>query len=368
VAPLASNNPPHEFFVNFWHGVAMKGEHISILGGGIAGLSAAIGAASTGRGVTIYEKAEKFDPIGAGLQLGPNAVRALKTIGAWDAVEPITSSPPTIHMRDGLSGRLLKSIALGKTFEQRFGEPYRVAMRADLHEALLSVVQTFPAIEIKMGQNVASTPTLAADGLWSKTREQLFPNSQALKIKDQAFRSLFQSPETSSIDMNAVNLWLFPGGHVVHYQVGQDQKLNLVAITDGAKPIDFFGKASRDLKLIVGAAPNWSLWPMAYVPPLPSWTKNKTTLIGDAAHGTLPYLAQGAAMALEDAAALVKTDFNLEIFHRVRATRCAKLHNSSMRAGKIYHMKGLAAKARNLALALLPERSFLSRLEWIYLS
>jgi salicylate hydroxylase len=370
VAPLASNNPPHEIFVNFCHGVAMKGEHISIIGGGIAGLSSAIAAARSGRSVTIYEKAQKFDPIGAGLQLGPNAARALKTIGAWDAVEPITSSPPAIHMRDGRTGKLLKAVTLGKAFEQRFGQPYRVALRADLHQALLSVARTFSTIEIRMAQDITlplASPTLAADGIWSKTREQLFPNRRAVKVQDQAYRSLFTPPEISEVDMDAVNLWLCPGGHLVHYKAGMQKMLNLVAVTDGKTPQQFFTKATLNLQAIVHAAQDLSVWPLAYVPPLPAWTKDNITLIGDAAHGTLPYLAQGAAMALEDVAALMKADFNFKSFHQARTMRCAKLHRSSMTAGKIYHLKGAASKARNLALTLMSERSFLKHLDWLYL-
>jgi 2-polyprenyl-6-methoxyphenol hydroxylase-like FAD-dependent oxidoreductase len=356
--------------VIFWQGVNMKSDHISIIGGGIAGLSAAVAAARSGRTATIYEKATSFDPIGAGLQLGPNAVRALRTIGAWDAVEPITSSPPAIHMRDGASGKLIKSITLGKAFEQRFGQPYRVAHRADLHAALLKVVSSLSEINIEMGQAemafTSNNQTLAADGLWSKTRINLFQKKVAIKIQDEAYRSLFSPPKIHGVEIDCVNLWLHPGGHVVHYPVGQNQHLNLVAVTDGKASMQHFANVCPQLLSVLKASPSWSVWPMAYVPKLPNWTKNNITLIGDAAHGTLPYLAQGAAMALEDAACLAQTDFDPNRFFNARAARCQKLHNSSLRAGKIYHASPGLAKIRNLALALAPERSFLSSLVWLY--
>ena len=164
----------------------MNDNQISIIGGGIAGLATAIAAAKLGRTVTVYEKAETFDPVGAGLQLGPNAVRALKAIGAWDAVEPYTSSPPAICMRDGRTGKVLKQIKLGKNFESRFGQPYRVALRADLHKALLAVALQHSAIEIKLGQDILvedlgdSNPIIAADGVNSKSRTQYFQSNAAI--------------------------------------------------------------------------------------------------------------------------------------------------------------------------------------------
>ena len=350
----------------------MNNGSISIIGGGIAGLATAIAATQSGRSVTIYERADAFDPVGAGLQLGPNAVRALKAIGAWDAVEPFTSSPPAICMRDGQYGKLLKYISLGKTFEQRFGQPYRVALRADLHQTLLSVANQHSAIDIKLGQDVSvedlnvSNPIIAADGINSKTRTQYFQSNEAIVSTDIAYRGLFPKPEISGIDMSCVNLWLCPGSHVVHYPVGQDQKLNIVAITQNALPQTHYANAAQNLRQIINATPIWKEWPLAFVASLPTWTKGSVTLVGDAAHGTLPYLAQGAAMALEDAAALATTNFNTEKFFELRNHRCTKLYNASLRAGKIYHLGGAAAQARNLALAVMPERSFLAGLNWLY--
>lgn len=350
----------------------MNHSPISIIGGGIAGLATAIAAARSGRSATIYEKAKSFEPVGAGLQLGPNAVRALKAIGAWDAVEPITSSPPAICMRDGKSGKLLKHISLGKTFEQRFGQAYRVALRADLHKALLAVASQHSAIEIKLGKDISvedldhSNPIVAADGVNSKTRTQYFQSNAAITTTDVAYRALFPKPEINGVDMDCVNLWLCPQSHVVHYPVGQDQKLNIVAITQSALPQTHYANSAGSLRQIINATLDWKEWPLAYVAPLPAWTKGNVTLVGDSAHGTLPYLAQGAAMALEDAAAFAATNFNPEKFFELRAARCTKLHNASLRAGKIYHLVGAAAKARNLALAVMPERSFLAGLNWLY--
>jgi len=333
--------------------------NVSIVGAGLAGLAAAIALAGQGRKVTLYERAAKFEEVGAGLQLGPNAVRALQTIGAWDAVEPITYAPPAIRMHNGGSGRLLKEIDLS-LFERRYGQPYRVAHRADLHAALVAVAAANRNIEILLGQEVDAATldgeVIAADGVRSATRVKLFPGSEALTTNDAIYRALV--PMLPRIDAN-VNLWMFPSGHVVHYPVANN--LNLVAVTQGASPSVHFTKAHFSLKSVLDLAGDWTSWPGACVPALPSWQKNNITLIGDAAHGTLPFLAQGAAMALEDAAELV-TSKNWA----ARQARTQRLHGATLEAGKTYHLSGLYALARDGVIAVLPSQSILNRLDWIY--
>ncbi len=347
-----------------------KTGNVSIVGAGIAGLAASIAAAKTGRAATVYERAASFDPVGAGLQLGPNAVGALQELGAWEAVESIASAPPAIHMREAMSGRLIKEIKLGKSFEARFGRPYRVAHRADLHAALLAVARSHASIDIRLGQehrineNQSDGPVIGADGIWSESRKFLFPESVVVKTHDAIFRKLIPCPARTDVAVQCVNLWLAPGGHVVHYPVGKDQRLNLVAVTQGEKPETHFA-SSEILQATFKSQSDWTPWPAAYVKPLPQWHLNNTLLIGDAAHGTLPYLAQGAAMALEDAACLAMNDFNFTKFQTSRLARCTKLHHQSLSAGKTYHASGVSAQARNVALAHMPEQFFLSRLGWL---
>jgi salicylate hydroxylase len=343
-----------------------------IVGGGIAGLAAAIAVASQGHPVSVCEKAAAFDPIGAGLQLGPNAVRALQVLGAWDEVEPITYAPPAIHVRDGVSGKLLKELTLGAKFEARFGQPYRVAHRADLHAALLSVARRLSLIEIRMGKSIDvwdlrhTGPTIIADGIWSAAREHLFSGTKAITLPEKIHRSLLPCPDVIGIEMDSVNLWLHPGGHVVHYPVGTSKLLNLVAVTQGAEPSVHFVKADPILRHVLQFAAPWTTWPAAYVPPLKHWNSGPCLLIGDAAHGTVPYLAQGAAMALEDAAALQNNPTDLGKISTLRAARTRRLHNASLQQAKIYHASGFAKIASHNALALLPESVAWSRLSWLY--
>ena len=347
----------------------MKHERFTILGGGIAGLSAAIALARQGHEVEVLEKAKTFDLIGSGIQLGPNAVRALQKIGAWDAVEPITYSPPALCFRSGTSGKLLKELRLGEVFERRFGQPYRVVHRADLHASLLTVAKSLPQVKITMGVSQDPTtiagPVIAADGIWSKTREQLFPNTSAVADSSIIFRAMIDMPQDSSINLECVNLWYYPGAHVVHYPAGRIRKLNVVVNGPKHGPQQHLAKAEKKLRELIARVPNWTEWTPAFVNPLSTWHKNNVLLIGDAAHGTFPFLAQGAAMSLEDAAALLLTT-NPKKFEDLRLARCKKLHEQTLRVGKIYHLTGLNALMRNAALRFSSAETILGRMAWIY--
>jgi salicylate hydroxylase len=351
----------------------MKNQVFHIAGGGVAGLASALAVAKSGNNAVLMEKAAHFEAIGAGLQLGPNAVRALQKLDAWDAIEPITSQPPEIQFRDGRTGKVLNNVLLGQKFESQFGQPYRVAHRADLIQALLSVAKTKSTITVKTNAEVIARNSfngyalISADGVWSKTREALFPNHSATVSNDVIYRCL-----TDHVHEDRVVLWLFPGGHVVHYPVGMPQKLNLVAVTQGADVTTHFKTACDELQNIL-AARSWTQWPAAYVKPLSSWSRGNITLIGDAAHGTLPYLAQGAAMALEDAAELgeiIKSESEVSTAFvklcQSRLLRTKKLHAATLRAGKIYHANSLIAAARNAFLQTAPSHLLLRQMAWIY--
>ena len=362
------------------HAKTMDTMNIKILGGGIAGLASALAVANTGGKATVFEKSAKFDPIGAGIQLGPNANRALQKLGAWDAIKPKTYAPPEIHMRDGRSGKILKRLVLGNTFEARYSMPYLTAHRADLHRALLEVAGSTSSIKIQSNFEVSDLTDqgfdglIAADGVWSKTREKLFPGTKAIMTSDIYFRSLLAMPKNiGDIDFECVNLWLYPGGHIVHYPVGNPVQLNLIAITNGQEPKTFFKYASQSMQRVFALELEFTKWQSAYVAPLSKWSKGNITLIGDAAHATLPYLAQGAAMALEDAAELQRQlncglSFSemSEKFYSNRIRRVTRLNSSSLRAGKIYHLKNPWALSRNLILRQLPTSIVQSQVDWIY--
>ena len=296
-----------------------------IVGGGIAGLAAALGLARIGKSSHVLEKAPDFEEVGAGLQLGPNAVRALQWLGAWDALAPHCVSPSEIQVRDGLTGKTLQRITLAADFETKFGAPYRVAHRADLQNALLQSARSKPginlqnnaevtnvsiaetALSLKSGISLKGEAIIAADGVQSAIRNLLTGQPGKNTVGHMLHRGL--TPVASvpaSVNIDVVTLWLFPGGHVVHYAVSNWRHVNIVAAVEDPEISLWtaFQGACQPLADILDLKIKWTKWPALDIDPAPNWNQNRTVLIGDAAHASLPYLAQGAAMALEDACVL----------------------------------------------------------------
>lgn len=379
---------------------------ILVAGGGIAGLAAALGLSGAGHPVRLFEQADSFEEVGAGLQMSPNGVRALMALGAWDAVEPHCVIPSEIHVRDGQSGALLQRIRMGKPFEQLFGAPYRVCHRADLLAGLLTSARARPAIDLVTGQKVtgvktaATTATLAfasgssatgraviaADGIRSILRRTVCGDIEPTFRGHAIFRALMPfAAVPSGIEADCVTLWLCPHGHVVHYPVSNWKNLNIVAAIDagpsttgwgelasGRHVLEGFAGATDDLAGILAKPASWLRWQAADLPELPRWSKDSLLLIGDAAHATLPYLAQGAVMALEDAATLascLRPGVEADAFERFATQRRPRTHRiqaQSRKLGQIYHATGLTALARNAVLRLSGNRAMMKRLSWIY--
>ena len=365
-----------------------------IAGGGIAGLAAALGLARAGVTSHILEKAPAFETAGAGIQLGPNAVRALQYLGAWDAVAPHCVSPEEIHIRDGKSGKILRRVVLGKKFEQRFGAPYRVAHRADLQNGLLACIRAKSSIHLQTSAEVADVSVaqtlldlrggetlhapaiIASDGIHSIIRKKINPASSPNDTGHTLFRALVPTASIpAAIEANVVTLWLYPGAHVVHYAVSGSTQFNIVASveTRGVNPLQAFRHACAPLVELIATQVGWSIWPAYDITPNANWSQNNTLLIGDAAHASLPYLAQGAAMALEDACVLsqlVEKDSNyakaFQKFSALRFNRTRAIQNKSAQLGKIYHARNPLRPVVGLALRIQPSNLFLSQLAWIY--
>jgi len=378
-----------------------------IAGGGIAGLAAGLGLARAGRAAAIFEQAAAFETVGAGLQMSPNAVRALQWLGAWEAVEPHCVVPAEIHVRDGLGGGLLQRVRLGKPFEQRYGAPYRVAHRADLLGGLLAAAQAAPhiepinsmravraiilaegaALEFADGRRRDGSAIVAADGIRSALRREVAGDGSPLLRGHAIFRSLipFEAVPTL-VAADTVTLWLYPGGHVVHYAVSAWRQFNIVAAVDSAwtaagwsepgKSDEVrlaFADAAGPLADLLAVPKSWLKWAGADRPPAAQWTKGRIALAGDAAHASLPYLSQGGAMALEDACVLAKcveeTSDVAAAFSRytaLRRERTARVQTESLRLGRLYHAKGAARLLRNLGLRTMTAERFLRRSDWIY--
>ncbi len=365
-----------------------------IVGGGMAGLAASLGLARIGKSSHLFEKAAAFSEVGAGLQLGPNAVRALQWLGAWDAVAPHCVSPKEIHVRDGMSGAFLQRVPLGAGFEKQFGAPYRVAHRADLQNGLLHYARQNSAITLetnsevtgvaiehttltfKSGKELAGKAIIAADGVHSTIRKNIGHASNHRPVGHMLYRGIMPTHLIPpGVNTEVVTLWLYPGGHVVHYCVSNWQQFNIVASIEdpAATPATAFPSACKPLADILNMQSQWLAWPGLDSQPDSHWTQNNTVLIGDSAHATLPYLAQGAAMALEDACVLatalqVSDDIPsaFQDFSGQRFERTTAIQNKSRQLGRIYHARNPLRLARNLALKATPPRSFINRLAWIY--
>jgi 2-polyprenyl-6-methoxyphenol hydroxylase-like FAD-dependent oxidoreductase len=359
---------------------------ILIAGGGLAGLATAIGLAGQGIDVQVLERSKDFNETGAGLQVGPNAVRALRAIGAWEAVENIVHLPPAILVRDGRNGHVLENVRLDG-FARMFGAPYGVARRAALHAGLLQRARDLPTITLCTGTDVldvqvnagsvwasgrAGQALIGADGVHSVVRQALFPShgTKALPFTFHRYTaSLAQAGLGDAIQ--SVNLWMGPGWHAVHYPV-DGSSLNLVAVSEGvaSELPDFLPDR---LQHIIESASFIGSWPALRVGNLERWANGNICLTGDAAHGTVPFLAQGAAMAFEDAAAMAdvfrmkrSVHENFIAFESLRRTRCRKLDVKSLRTGGIYHWRGALATVRNLAFAVPRFSPSLQSLRWLY--
>jgi salicylate hydroxylase len=376
---------------------------ITIVGGGIAGLATAIALAQTGRAVRILEKSAQLEDQGAGVQLGPNGIRALRQLHIWQDLNRQTYAPQYLCIRDALTGEVIRRFSLNR-FKSRFGEPYRVVHRRDLVGALAARVRSMKEIEIlsqrevtsllwerqspiltlNSGERIASRAVVGADGIHSVIRRSLLADGSPVIHPQSIYRAILPRVTAPAVPADVV-LWLYPGGHVVHYPVSGGREINIVAVIESPQENDRsmecspgdvasrFHAMGPDLRYLLGLPPCWIRWPAADRPPAPVWGKEAVTLIGDAAHPMLPYLAQGAAMALEDAVTLgrcVASTSDLagawRHYERERQPRTSILQREARKQAQLYHWRGWRARLRDRFLRSVPEVYFLSRIAWIY--
>ena len=384
-----------------------------VAGAGIGGLACALSLGRSGVPVTLLEQADDFAELGAGIQLGPNAMRVLSDWGLDERLRSIASYPDDLCVRDSLDGRQLGHLRLGATALARFGRPYACVHRADLHRLLLDAlhsrtpatlrlqarVSTFEiqsdAVRVQLEDGVAlsGSALIGCDGLWSRVREALLGTEPAQPTGHLAYRGLIPAESLSrTARSNSVQVWLGADMHVVSYPVRCGQWINLVAVVhgrSGASPgrwtqeacvedlLTATGPVAANLRALIDAVPRWTLWTLHDRAPLhgPSdLARGRVALLGDAAHPLRPYLAQGAAMAMEDAWTLgqlvhrtrVRLDWSA-LFAKYAAHRWernARVQRMSRFNGRIYHARGLLRLGRNAGLRLLGEQLLANR--WLY--
>ncbi|MEW5964638.1 MAG: FAD-dependent monooxygenase [Pseudomonadota bacterium] len=380
---------------------------VLIAGGGIGGLALALALARRGLASSVLERNETFSEAGAGIQIGPNGMRVLTALGVADALEPAAGKPVAIRVLDAGRGRLLSSLPLGDWIEQRHGAPYRVAHRADLQAALLSRVRAEPAIEVVTGFDVADVAEHAdaiearsaggsrrrgrllvgADGIWSRLREVVAPAAALTFSGRTATRAVVPVDAVpEGIDCTAVCAWLAPGAHIVHYPIRAGREVAIVVVveerferhewnTPAAPPQDKATIRRLDPTLVglLEASRDWRKWGLFECAELPTWSAGRLALLGDAAHPVLPFLAQGGVLALEDAIELADAiareasgSAALVRYERTRRPRAARVQAASRRNGRIYHLAGPMALARDATLQWLPGERVMAGYDWLY--
>ena len=382
---------------------------IVIVGAGIAGLTSALAITAAGYRVIIAERAAELVTVGAGIQLGPNAGRILADLGLDAEIAARAMEPAALEVRSSRGGDVVTSLP-ASAFRERYGFPHRVIHRADLQQILTDAVRTHPSITLELGATVSqflpnadglltrletrhgidvvpAAAIIGADGVWSGLREHVPGSARPQATGRTAWRATLPADIAADlVAMDRTGLWLGPEAHLVHYPVAQGAAVNLVAIVreafdrkgwsaagERAEMARHFHAWPAAARRLLAAPTSWQKFPLLTVDPAAVWTSGRLALIGDAAHAMLPFLAQGAAMAIEDAAVLGRTlatvrdiPAALEQYAAARRERVRKVADASRDTGVHYHHGGLVAFGRDAALKLAGPRLILTRNDWIY--
>jgi len=389
---------------------------IVVAGAGIGGLTAALTLAAQGFRVVIMEKAERLEEAGAGLQLSPNASRILVELGLQKRLAGAAVMPDAINIMSARHGGEIVRLPLGEAASFRAGAPYWVVHRADLQAALQAHVNDNPDIDLRLGcqfedvtshargltvvqrrgdarQQELAVALIGADGIWSAVRHHLFPDVQPQFSGLIAWRGTLDSTALPREYTSArVQLWMGPKAHLVAYPISGARRINVVAIVPGtwnrpgwSAPGDgneikaaFSSRWPATARMLIGAVDEWRRWALFTVPDNGDWSEGAIALLGDAAHAMLPFAAQGAGMAIEDAAVLAKAlsasagentadiPAALKRYGRLRRARVLRVQRMARRSGRIYHLTGALALARDLTIKAMGADRMLARQDWIY--
>ncbi|MGE5159425.1 MAG: FAD-dependent monooxygenase [Gemmatimonas sp.] len=389
---------------------------IVIAGAGIGGLTASLALAAKGFRIVVLEKAERLEEVGAGLQLSPNASRILIDLGLMDRLSRHAVMPEAISIMSVRAGGELLRVPLGKAASERAGAPYWVIHRADLQRALAEAVNAHPDVELRLGcqfedfaahakgltvvhrsgnerRQDVGLALIGADGVWSAVRNQLLPEAQPQFSGLIAWRGTLDARQLPrEYTAPRVQLWMGPRAHLVAYPISAGRQINLVAVMTGtwnrpgwSEPGDEHELRSAfeaagwtgAVRMLIGAVDSWRKWALFTMPQGCPWHQGAVALLGDAVHGMLPFAAQGAGMAIEDAAVLAKllserpTETSqvaeaLTRYERLRRPRVARVQRIAVRQGRIYHLTGPMALARDLTIRALGPQRMLARQGWIY--
>lgn len=384
-----------------------KFKEVIVVGGGIGGLAAAYGIARLGKKVTLLEQAPEFGEVGAGLQVGPNGLRALDALGVLDEVYKLAVFPRRHVFMDALGDKELSAVQFGDSFEERFGYPYIVIHRSDLHSVLLKACQSLDNVSFLTNHKLESVEEFAdyvelrcengtvlqaetvigADGIRSKTRKLV---SQADPVVSQYVAYRFTVPMsemTIDIDWDEKLTWIGPGIHLVQYPVRHKSVINQVAVFKSYKfnentedwgtveELDqMFANSCPTIQESLKFAKNGMITKLYDIEPLEKWSTNRVTLLGDSAHAMLQYLAQGACQALEDAVCLTeKMRVNpsnmakaLDEYQQERIPRTAEVQRGARTWGEIKHAEDSVTRLLRDTIMLNRSADDYRYLDWLY--
>jgi salicylate hydroxylase len=386
--------------------------HVIVAGAGIAGLTAALSLARNGLRVTVLEQAARLEEAGAGIQLSPNATRVLIDLGLYDLLFPMVIAPHAVRVMNGGSGREIVKIPLAEC-DPLYGAPYWIVHRADLQAALLATVKNTIDIELKLGTRVddfashakgvtvqgtrgrqvfdeRAIALIGADGVWSNVAKKLDRGNKPRFAHRTAWRALVPA-NAVPVEFRAtfVHLWLGLDAHLVHYPVKGGRFINIVAVVNDewngegwsatGEPDEILRHFARftwndKARELIATPEQWTKWALYERPGAFEGSDDPVTLIGDAAHPMLPFLAQGAGMAIEDAAVVAAMlgkyiddpAAALRAYEGARRHRTARAQKASTKQADIYGKTGPEALVRNLVMKMVGGERLRRRYDWLY--
>jgi len=381
---------------------------VLIVGGGIGGLAAALALAQKNIASLVLEKASRLGEIGAGIQLGPNAFHCFDRLGVGETARQMAVYIDQLRLMDSMADGEITHIDLGEAFRARYGNPYAVVHRGDLHGVLLKACQAHPLIELRVssevsgydqdgktvtarladGERVAGTALIGADGLWSNVRRQVVGDGSPRVSGHTTYRSVIPTAEMpEDLRWNAATLWAGPKCHIVHYPLSGWKVFNLVVTYHNDAPEPVAGKPvpveevqrgfthiCERARTIIRHGKDWHMWVLCDREPVDNWVDGRVALLGDAAHPMLQYMAQGACMAMEDAVCLADSlagantlEAGLACYRDRRVLRTTHLQLMSRAMGDhVYHPAGPHAALRNAIMTAKSQDEWLDSLEWLY--
>jgi len=379
-----------------------------ISGGGIGGLAAAMVLAQDGHRVILFEQAANFGEIGAGIQLGPNIFRMFDYLGLTEAINRVAFFPTGLGMNDVRTGEKVVRVPLGDLARATYGFPYGVIYRADLHQVFLDACRSLPNITLRTsakvesfeqseggvtvrlegGETVEGSALIGADGMWSRIREAVVGDGKPRVSGHIAYRAVLKREDVPAhLWSDDVTLWGGEKTHLVHYPLRRGELFNLVAVFhsnkydegwntfgDTAELTERFADACPQVKELLAKIETWKMWVLCDREPVKNWTDRRVTLLGDAAHPMLQYLAQGAGQAIEDAVVLREAlrhtrgdvEKAFQKYQQKRYLRTGRVQLTARFYGDIYHAAGVQRELRNQMFQSGTESAGFAGLKWMY--